>query len=175
MKPTYVYPGSFDPPTYGHLHVVKKAAELFSEVVIVCSMNANKSQQWFTAEEAKVLWQTYDLPTNVRVTTLGEIGREVKNFSEVVMIRGIRGQADLEENIGVVMLNYQQFGITSFVYLFADKDYQDISSTKARNAMRSWDYKKLEQLVNPKVLKQLDARLGQRLASAISGKETKDG
>ncbi|MCX6744260.1 MAG: adenylyltransferase/cytidyltransferase family protein [Candidatus Parcubacteria bacterium] len=166
MKPIYVYPGSFDPPTFGHLHLVMKAAELFPEVIVVCSVNGNKRKQWFTPDEAKIMWQTYDLRANVKVKTLEEIGKEVKDFSEVVMIRGIRNQSDLEENIGVVMLNYEQFGITNFVYLFAAKEYQDISSTKARKAMLCWDYDKLKQLVNPKVLKCLEFRLSEK-AEAI--------
>ncbi|PIR06725.1 MAG: hypothetical protein COV55_02685 [Candidatus Komeilibacteria bacterium CG11_big_fil_rev_8_21_14_0_20_36_20] len=70
MKPIYVYPASFCPPTFGHLHTATKAAELFSKVKLICSVNPGKTQRWFTPEERQILWQSYNLPTNITVETL---------------------------------------------------------------------------------------------------------
>lgn len=140
MKPIYVYAGSFCPPTYGHLNILLKVAEIFPEVVVVCSVNPNKNGNWFTPEECCRLWQGYDLPANVRITTLSEMSKQQTSFDNIVLIRGIRTEADLEENIGVAELNHNSFGINKFFYQYAD-NFLTVSSTSVRNLAlnHEWD------------------------------------
>ena len=70
MKPIYVYPGTFCPPTYGHLRIVQRSADLFDRVLILCSVNSAKNANWFTPEECRDFWLAYDLPDNVTVSTV---------------------------------------------------------------------------------------------------------
>ena len=63
MNNLFIYPGSFDPPTYGHFHIVKKFVDIYNlPLTIVCSENPDKQDGWFTTDEVKAMWKTYDLP-----------------------------------------------------------------------------------------------------------------
>lgn len=156
MSITYLYPGSFCPPTYGHLHVVEKAAKLFGKVTIVCSDNPNKTNKWFTPEQCADLWRRgYRLPVNVSVTTIKEIRQSNLNMSEVVIVRGVRDETHFEEEKGVMFLNRKELGIDKFFYLMSDPEYCGISSSKARQAAASLDLDKLSDYVSPLVISAL--------------------
>ncbi len=155
MKPIYVYAGSFCPPTYGHLNILQKAAELFPEVVVVCSVNPNKNGNWFTPEECAQLWQSYDLPANARITTLSDMSKKQTSFDNIVLIRGLRGRADLQENIGVVELNHNQFGINKFFYQYGDSEFAEVSSSKVRAAASKLQLEELGRMVSPLVISSL--------------------
>jgi pantetheine-phosphate adenylyltransferase len=155
MKPIYVYAGSFCPPTYGHLNILRKAAEIFPEVVVVCSVNPNKNGNWFTPEECCRLWQSYDLPANARITTLSDMSKSQTGFDNLVLIRGIRGKADLEENIGVAELNHNSFGINKFFYQYGDQEFADVSSSKVRVAASKLQLEELGRMVSPLVISSL--------------------
>jgi pantetheine-phosphate adenylyltransferase len=154
MKPLYCYPGTFSPPTFGHLGVIRKAAELLPEVTVICSINAAK-QPWFTPQEVKRLWTGYDLPKNVTVVTMDEFKAEHHDPSEIVMIRGIRGQSDLAHEHEVACLNREKFGIDKYIYLFSDDALAKTSSTRARELADSLELHQLAEHVSPLVISAL--------------------
>jgi phosphopantetheine adenylyltransferase len=91
MKTIFAFPGCFTPPTYGQFQVAAAVAEIFPEVVIVCSTNKEKDgTRWFSEEECKAMWKHYALPENICVKTFAEYSKEKINFKKLVMIRGIR-------------------------------------------------------------------------------------
>ncbi len=156
MKLTYIYPGSFCPPTYGHYQSVLKAASMFDRLYIVCSANPHKHDQWFTPEQCVELWQrAYSLPANVAVTTITEIKKLGLDLSQVVIVRGIRNENHFVEEKGVVFLNYQQLGIDKFFYLVSDDEHNQISSSKARNLAVDMELEKLSDYVAPLVISAL--------------------
>lgn len=152
MKPTYIYPGSFCPPTYGHLAVVRMAAAALPELVILCTSNTDKVHPWFTNEDCRKLWLTYALPKNVRVEVIGE--RRYRR-SSIVMVRGIRNAADLKHETDVRELNRQEYGIEHFLYFFCDPEFRTISSSGARRAAKRLDLRELARLVSPGVVNKL--------------------
>ncbi len=152
MSVTYVYPGSFCPPTFGHLAIVRKAAVMLPELVIICSRNPQKNGSWFTAEECKQLWQSYDLPSNVKVKVFGE-GKY--DLSQLVMIRGIRDHNDLQHETEVMLLNSQEYGIDKYLYLISDEQHNGISSSKVRQLATELALEELSQFVSPLVISAL--------------------
>lgn len=152
MKPNYIYPGSFCPPTYGHFAVVQMAAAALPELVILCSANPSKKGAWFSEEECKDLWQTYPLPKNVRVEVFGE---RHYTSSSIVMVRGIRNAADLKHETDVRELNQQEYGIKHFLYFFCDPEFRSISSSRARHAVKRLDLRELARMVSPGVVNTL--------------------
>ena len=89
-----LYPGTFCPPHEGHLAIVRRLAEMFSVVYIICSVNPEKSGQvLFTPEECKQFWRCYDLPDNVELFTLAELmatstgARMVEQVEEALLSR----------------------------------------------------------------------------------------
>jgi len=154
MKPVFVYPGTFCPPTYGHLVIVRKAAKLFPREVlnIVCSSNPGKKDPIFSDKECADLWGRYDLPKNAAVWTFGEFLEEEKNRQAIIMIRGIRNEEDLDYEKSVVLLNQKHFGIKNYLYIMSDCLHQNISSSRARQAAQELDLIELSSLVSPVVI-----------------------
>jgi len=150
MDPIVILPGSFDPPTLGHLALARKALEIFPSLIVVCSLNPNKSGQWFTPNEAKGLWHSYDLPENLDVRTIDEFSASRPDPSRILMVRGLRSAADVEEEKRTMLYNHRFCGITRFLYIFND-EYVDVSSTKARTAARAGNAERLNRCVSPVV------------------------
>lgn len=157
MESVFVFPGSFCPPTYGHLAIAKKAAGLFpgNVINIVCSVDPEKDGRWFTPEECVEMWRTYDLPKNVKIGTLDDFAKEGRNKSKIVMIRGIRSDRDAEHEMKVMLLNRKDYGIENYIYLWSDCEHKEVSSTKAREATEALDVMKLGTLVSPMVVAKL--------------------
>ena len=153
MKPIYVYAGSFCPPTYGHLAIVKKAAELFPKLLILCSSNPEKDSRWFSEAECREMWLTYKLPENVEVATYSASAHDL-DPKDIVLIRGIRNEKDLDDEKRVVILN-SKVGIDKYFYLMSECAYRGISSSKARRAAKKPDLDALKHLVAPSIVSRL--------------------
>ena len=81
---TAIYPGSFDPPTLGHLDIIRRSAAIFNELVVCVMHNGAKGQSLFTCRERAQLLEsiTADIP-NVRIETQGGLLADyVKNYEE---------------------------------------------------------------------------------------------
>lgn len=148
MKTTYVFPGTFSPPTYGHLEIVKMFCEVVDELTIICSENPNKSNNWFSPEECCLLWQTYDLPRNVEVTTLEKFRAKQINNEDIVIMRGLRNENDFMEEKKVISLNLQH-GVNKYFYCVSKNEHSEISSSSTRNDASLINLKNLSQKLSP--------------------------
>ncbi|MBT6691672.1 adenylyltransferase/cytidyltransferase family protein [Candidatus Parcubacteria bacterium] len=148
MSATYVFPGSFCPPTYGHFQTLRKAAIMFGHVVVICSTNPQKHDNWFTPQECVRLWHSYDLPENVSVQYFGQ---QKYDLSQVTMIRGLREVSEMDYEQQVMDFNRQEFGINNYVHLFCDPEFSQISSSRARQLATKLELEKLPQYVSPLV------------------------
>ncbi|MFA5993443.1 MAG: adenylyltransferase/cytidyltransferase family protein [Parcubacteria group bacterium] len=156
MKNVFVYPGCFTPPTRGHFRIVERAAEIFPEIIIVCSTNPEKDRtRWFSEEECKMMWQHYPMPSNVCVKTFTEYSQESADFANIVMIRGVRDENDMDNEKRVMKLNKEMFGIDKILYLLAEEAFQEISASKVRQAAQAFDFKTLSEVVPPAIITQL--------------------
>lgn len=156
----YVFPGSFCPPTYGHFFILKEAAKLFGHIIIACSDNPDKkNNHWFTPDECKAMWQTYNLPKNIEILTLSELKKRIKDTSRIVMIRGIRDSRDMEYEKKVMSLNKNNFGINKYFYIFSEKENCDISSSTAKKMAQNLEIEKLYRYVSPGIVSILLERI----------------
>ena len=154
-KNLIVFPGTFCPPTYGHHEIVKMAAEIFPcGVTIMASANPDKDN-WFTQEERAAMWQAYDLPSNVRVTTLDQMQREEVDFTTMVMVRGIRNQDDYIHEQSVMELNFNGYGISKYFYIMTTGEFRELSSSRARAAASELRLADLAKYVPPQIAGQL--------------------
>lgn len=170
MKPYFIYPGSFCPPTFGHVKIAERAAKLFGKITVVCSVNPEKEKAWFSPQECKEMWQTYNLCPNIKVMTLDDFSQRTKK-EEIVMLRGIRDDRDLEYEKEVVLFNWQKFGIVNYLYIISDENCKKISSTSARKAAESLDLMGLGKQVSPMIVsRMLEKVLGIRNLFMVVGK-----
>jgi len=155
MKTIYVYPGTFCPPTLGHLNIVRQAAALFPEVIILCSENPDKKTNWFTPEECRDLWATYALPQNIKILKFAELQKQKEKKSQIVMIRGLRDANDFAAEKEVMFFNHEHFGLNKFFYILGAKKYQDVSSSRVRSEISNLNLKNLNHQVSPLIISAL--------------------
>lgn len=101
-----LYPGSFDPPTFGHLNIIERSHDLFSQLDIVIAVNKNK-QYLFTAEERfKLMSELVSKYNNVTVHLWDKLIVDyAKNTNSQVIIRGIRNFTDFAYEFDLSQLN----------------------------------------------------------------------
>lgn len=130
--------GSFDPITKGHEDIVRRAATLFDEVVVVVARNPDKN--YFYSEDARVRFceKTFADLNNVSVVLWdGIVAEYARSVGAQVLVKGIRGVADLEYETHLAEINRMIVPELETVYLPARPDLAAISSTYARAFIRS--------------------------------------
>lgn len=157
-----VYPGSFDPVTFGHLDVIRRAAGLFNELVIGIGSNPDK-QPTFSLEERLSLLQPHiaSLP-NVRAEVYEGLTIDfVSHCSGRVMIRGIRDLGDLSDEVQLANLNLAIGGIET-VFLLTSDQHVLTSSTYVKQLYQlgGGDKRRIARLVPSNVADLLAHKLG---------------
>ena len=101
-----IYPGSFDPVTYGHLDIIKRAAEIFDELTVSVLNNKTKTPLFSVEERVKMLKEaTKDLP-NVTIDSFsGLLIDYAKEKNIHVAIRGLRAITDFEYELQIAQTN----------------------------------------------------------------------
>ena len=101
-----VYPGSFDPVTYGHLDVIKRAASVFDELIVSILNNKEKKPLFSLEERVKILEKaTEDLP-NVKVDSFSGLLIDYAKTKDIhVAIRGLRAITDFEYELQIAQTN----------------------------------------------------------------------
>lgn len=131
-----LFPGSFDPPTTGHVDLVRRAAVLFSRVIVAVMVNADK-RPMFTAEERVALFArcVADLP-NVEVCAGSGLTLDLaREKGADVLLRGIRGEGDAGLEAQLAAANRHVGGIDTLA-MFTAPEYAYISSTIVRDVVR---------------------------------------
>lgn len=101
-----IYPGTFDPMTFGHLDIIKRAANIFDEVVVSVLNNKEKTPLFSVTERVNILKEaTKDIP-NVRVESFeGLLTDYCKKIGVNVVVRGLRAVTDFEYELQMSQMN----------------------------------------------------------------------
>ncbi len=129
-----IYPGSFDPVTFGHIDIIRRASKIFDEIVVGILYNPEKSPLFSVEERVKMLEEvTYDLP-NVKIDSFsGLLVDYTKKNNIQVSVRGIRGVSDLEYEMQTAQYNSQLSNEElETVFLATSPEYSYISSSGVR-------------------------------------------
>lgn len=149
MDPLFCYPGTFSPPTYGHAEIARRAAKLFPELLILCSVNPKKEAPWFTPDKCAALWRAHKLPPNVRIGVFNGLTHDP---DAIVLVRGLRDPQELLDEADVVALNAREFGIRQYAYILTPDRFRGTSSTRVRNCAIEADLEGLKECVPPLVV-----------------------
>lgn len=127
-----LYPGSFDPITYGHMNIVEQSCYLFDEVIIAIMRNPNKDNGFFTLQERYEIIRDLYFDVNKIDVILGE-GAAVDvahKYGCKAIIRGLRGLTDYDYEVQMNQINLDiSNSEIRTVPLLADKEYQFLSSS----------------------------------------------
>ena len=125
-----VYPGSFDPATYGHLDVIRRAAVSFDKVIVGVLHNSSKSPLFSVQERVNILEKaTRDVP-NVEVKPFEGLSVNFarENHAQVI-IRGLRAVTDFEYELQMAQTNHKLEPSVETVFLTTSLEYSYLSST----------------------------------------------
>jgi pantetheine-phosphate adenylyltransferase len=125
-----VYPGSFDPPTNGHLDVIERAAAVFGTVTVAVVVNPQKRSPLFTiAERDEMLVSCTKSMPNVRVEHFrGLLADYVKRIDADVIVKGLRVVSDFENEMAFAHMNRSLSSVDT-MFLMSDASYSFVSSS----------------------------------------------
>ncbi|MBR3276880.1 MAG: pantetheine-phosphate adenylyltransferase [Eubacterium sp.] len=128
-----IYPGSFDPPTYGHLDVIKRASTLFDKVIVSVLNNSAKTPLFSAEERVNMLREAVcDLP-NVEVRSFEGLTIEfAKECNACAIVRGLRAVTDFEYELQLAQVNKVMAPTIETVLLTTALEYAFLSSTVVR-------------------------------------------
>lgn len=153
-----VVPGSFDPPTLGHIDVIGRAAEVFDEVVIAVVLNPSK-EPLFTADERTAMLADIVAPySNVEVDSFeGLLVDFARKRGAGVIVKGLRAVSDFEYELQMAQMNHHLSGVQT-VFLPTSADHAYLSSSLVKEVARFGG--SLDGLVSPFVARELKERYG---------------
>ena len=128
-----VYPGSFDPVTYGHIDVIKRASHLFDTLTVSILNNGAKTPLFSVDERVNMLLDVCrDIP-NVKVDSFsGLTARYVQENHFDVIIRGLRAVTDFEYELQMAQTNRKLAPEADTVFLTTSLEYAYLSSTTVK-------------------------------------------
>lgn len=130
-----IYPGTFDPPTFGHLDIIQRLSHMFDEVVVALLINGNKNPIFTLDERIEMIKSDVDGHNlkNVTIKTFdGLMANFAKEENSRVIARGLRGMADYEYEKNIARVNEALYEGLETIYLLSDPDYSFISSSMVK-------------------------------------------
>lgn len=129
-----IYPGSFDPVTYGHLDIIRRASEIFDELTVSVLNNQTKTPLFSVEERVRMLKEaTSDLP-NVAVDSFSGLLIDYAERENIhVAIRGLRAITDFEYELQIAQTNRKfSAGKLDTVFLTTSLEYAYLSSSTVK-------------------------------------------
>jgi pantetheine-phosphate adenylyltransferase len=128
-----IYPGSFDPVTIGHLHIIRRAASIFDKLVVCVMVNAGKNPMFTLEERVDFIRRvTAELP-NVEVDSSGDLLAEyAKEKGNCVIVKGLRAGSDFEYEFQMALINRKINPDLDTMFLTAEHQYTYLSSSTVK-------------------------------------------
>ncbi len=153
-----VYPGTFDPLTLGHEDVVKRAAKLFSEVILAIAESSAKRPLFSIDERVQIATELLRPVANVRVVRFGGLLTEfLKQHDANVILRGLRAVSDFEYEFQMAGMNRKLLPNVETVFMTPSDNYMFVSASIVREiATMGGD---VGQFVSPLVVQKMQDKL----------------
>jgi pantetheine-phosphate adenylyltransferase len=127
------FPGSFDPPTLGHLDIIRRAAGLFEELIVVVAVNKQKKYLFSATERIEMIRQLAKDFGNVSVTSCDSlIVSFLRKQGIRLLIRGIRGMEDFSYEFELSMMNKALDSSIETIFMTTDPEYLILRSSSIK-------------------------------------------
>ena len=135
MPQTAIYPGSFDPVTFGHVDLIKRASKIFDHVVIAIAKNVQKRPLFTLEERLEMLRTATKGIKGVKVITFEGLVTEYARRNKIkVIIRGLRVVSDFEYEFQMALTNRRLAEDIETVFLMPSERFSFLSSTLLKEA-----------------------------------------
>ena len=142
MKKVAIYPGTFDPITYGHIDVIRKALKLFDRVVVAVSDGNNKNYLFDSSERVRIVNKALFLDLRldkkkIEVVTFSSLTTDLcKKHKSNIILRGLRAVSDFEYEFQLAGMNRKLNNSIETIFLMSDVENQIISSKFVKEIVR---------------------------------------
>ena len=142
MKKVAIYPGTFDPITFGHIDVVKKALKLFDKVIVAASDGANKNHLFNSIERIEIIKKAlfFDLKLDkkkIEIVSFTSLTTDLcKKYKSSIILRGLRAVSDFEYEFQLAGMNRKLNNNIETIFLMSDVENQIISSRFVKEIVR---------------------------------------
>lgn len=132
-----IYPGSFDPPTNGHLDLVERGSKIFDELVVAILRNPDKQPLFSLNERRKMLEELTSGFSNVSVDTFDGLTVDyARRVNASAVLRGIRALSDYEYELQMALMNRKLAPSLETVFMMPAEQYSYLSSRLVREVAR---------------------------------------
>ena len=134
MSKTAIYPGTFDPITFGHIDVIKKSLKLFEKIIVAVSDVENKDYLFNSSERIEIVKNALfkDLKLNknkIKVISFTSLTTDLcKKYKSNIILRGLRAVSDFEYEFQLAGMNRKLNNNIETLFLMSDVESQIISS-----------------------------------------------
>lgn len=133
MKKVAVCPGSYDPVTFGHVDIARRAARIFGACRVVVMNNRDKKYLLSLEERFRLCQAAFAEDKNITVDLYeGMLYEYLGTLEEPVLVKGIRNETDYLYEKNMARFNFEHSGVET-LYLDASEEFQTLSSTQVRS------------------------------------------
>ena len=142
MKKNAIYPGTFDPITFGHIDVIKKSLKLFDKIVIAVSDGTNKNYLFSSDERIDIIKKAifFDLKLDkkkINIISFKSLTTDLcKKYKSNIILRGLRAVSDFEYEFQLAGMNRKLNNNIETIFLMSDVENQIISSKFVKEIVR---------------------------------------
>lgn len=132
-----IYPGSFDPPTFGHLDLIRRAHKIFRHLVVAVAMNRDKDSLFSVEEREEMLRKiTQDLPGVEVASFCGLTADYARQRGAIAIVRGLRAISDFEYEHSMAVTNQKLNPEVDTVCLMPSESFLFLSSRIVKEIAR---------------------------------------
>ncbi|MFP4162906.1 MAG: pantetheine-phosphate adenylyltransferase [Chitinispirillaceae bacterium] len=135
--PTALYPGTFDPITYGHIDIAVRASKIFRKVIAVVADNPRKNPLFSAKERVELVRSSLlDVPQIEVISYSGLIVNCLKEYNATAIIRGLRAVSDFDYEFQMAFTNRNMLSSAETVFLMPSAEFTYLNSTLVKQIAR---------------------------------------
>lgn len=130
---TFVYPGSFDPVTNGHLDIINRASKICDKLIVLVSVNTSKTPTFTIEERLKLLNLAIGKRDNIEITSFsGLLIDFMRKVNAKTIIKGLRAVSDFEYEMQMALLNHQMDNEIDTLFMMTSIENSFLSSSAVK-------------------------------------------
>lgn len=123
-------PGSFDPPTLGHLNIIERGTKLFDKIIVAVAINTSKKSAFTPEERVEMLKTLFKGRKNIEVDTFaGLLVNYARKKKARTILRGLRTVQDYEYEFQMALANQKMAPDIETIFMMTESNYSHISSS----------------------------------------------